>query len=510
MSDAPSAAADSPRNEWAGRSPTLPLPSGPPSRAPGQAQPVSAPMGSLPPPSQRGSTMSEQAASTGLMTEIEAKVREQIRRRDIDPFAQASAVRHIIDDVLVEHAEGAFNGAQPIVANPAATARAIFDAVAGLGPLQRFLDDPAVEEIWVNGPGQVFVARAGRSELTTTILSSDHVKDLVERMLKHSGRRLDLSTPFVDATLPDGSRLHVVIPDITREHWAVNIRKFVLRAHTLEHLVALRTLTPHAAKFLEAAVAAGLNIIVAGGTQAGKTTMLNCLATAIPAAQRVVSCEEVFELQLGLPDWVAMQTRQPNLEGAGEIPLRRLVTEALRMRPSRILIGEVRQAEALDMLIALNSGLPGMCSLHANSAREAVTKLCTLPLLAGENISASFVVPTVATSVDLVVHVAVEASGRRRVTEIVALPGRVEGQVIETADIFTTSRGALVRAGGFPPHAERFGYAGYDIAALLAYGGTPGHRRSPDPAAPSNDLLAGCQPAVTGGSQLPAAPQAGG
>ncbi|HEX3732545.1 MAG TPA: ATPase, T2SS/T4P/T4SS family [Mycobacteriales bacterium] len=403
-----------------------------------------------------------------MQASIEAAVQDQIRQRGIDPFSEAAAVRHIIDDALAAHVEQARSGALPVLGDPAATARAVFDSVAGLGPLQKFLDDPAVEEIWINGPGQVFVARAGRSELTTTMLSANHVQGLVERMLKHSGRRVDLSTPFVDAVLLDGSRLHVVIPDITRKHWAVNIRKFVLRAHTLEQLVGLRTLTPQGARFLEAAVAAGLNIIVAGGTQAGKTTMLNCLAAAIPASQRVVSCEEVFELQLGLPDWVAMQTRQPNLEGSGEISLRRLVTEALRMRPSRILVGEVRQAEALDLLIALNSGLPGMCSLHANSAREAVTKLCTLPLLAGENISANFVVPTVATSVDIVVHVAMEASGLRRVTEIVALPGRVEGQVIEVADIFTTQRGTLMRAGGFPPHSERFYRAGYDIAALLA------------------------------------------
>lgn len=407
-------------------------------------------------------------ASAELSESVENEVRELILRRGIDPFAEANAVRHLIDDVLADYSERAWGGAVPTISNPSAVARAVFDAVAGLGPLQKFLDDPAVEEIWVNGPGQVFVARAGRSELTTTILSTDQIRDLVERMLKNGGRRIDLSTPFVDATLPDGSRLHVVIPDITREHWAVNIRKFVVRAHTLEQLVAIGTITPQASRFLEAAVAAGLNIIVAGGTQAGKTTMLNCLAAAIPAAERVVSCEEVFELQLRLPDWVAMQTRQANLEGAGEIGLRRLVTEALRMRPSRILVGEVRQAEALDMLIALNSGLPGMCSIHANSAREAVTKLCTLPLLAGENISASFVVPTVATSVDIVVHLVLDANGRRRVNEIVALPGRVEGQVIETADIFTTRQGRLVRAGGFPPHAERFARIGCDLAGVLA------------------------------------------
>ncbi|HLM05922.1 MAG TPA: CpaF/VirB11 family protein, partial [Blastococcus sp.] len=221
---------------------------------------------------------------------------------------------------------------------------------------------------------------------------------------------------------------------------------------------------------LEAAVAAGLNVLVSGGTQAGKTTLLNCLCAAIPARERVVTCEEVFELQVPLPDVVSMQTRQPNLEGAGEIPLRRLVKEALRMRPSRIVVGEVRQEECLDLLIALNSGLPGMCTLHANSAREAVVKMCTLPLLAGENIGTAFVVPTVASSVDLVVHVGTDGSGHRRVREIVALPGRAEGGVIETADVFTTREGRLVRADGYPPHADRFAAAGFDLGRLLAEG----------------------------------------
>ncbi|MGY2074849.1 CpaF family protein [Blastococcus sp. SYSU DS0828] len=249
---------------------------------------------------------------------------------------------------------------------------------------------------------------------------------------------------------------------------AVNIRKFVLQAHSLDELVALGTLTAQAARFLEAAVAAGLNILVSGGTQAGKTTLLNCLCAAVPARERVITCEEVFELRVPLPDVVSMQTRQPNLEGAGEIPLRRLVKEALRMRPSRIVVGEVRQEECLDLLIALNSGLPGMCTLHANSAREAVVKMCTLPLLAGENIGTSFVVPTVASSVDLVVHAGTDADGRRRVREIVALPGRSEDGVIETADVFTSRDGRLVRADGYPPHPERFAAAGFDLAGLLA------------------------------------------
>jgi pilus assembly protein CpaF len=341
------------------------------------------------------------------------------------------------------------------------------ESVAGFGPLQPYLDDPTVEEIWINEPSKVFVARHGRSELTTTFLTEQQVQDLVERMLRSSGRRVDLSTPFVDAALPDGSRLHVVIPDVTRRHWAVNIRKFVVAADDLDDLVGLGTLTRQAADFLAAAVVSGLNILVAGGTQAGKTTMLNCLAAAVPAHERVVTCEEVFELRLPLRDVAAMQCRQPSLEGTGEIPLRRLVKEALRMRPSRIIVGEVRQAESLDLLVALNSGLPGMCTVHANSGREAVTKMCTLPLLAGANVSSGFVVPTVASSIDVVVQLALEADGTRRVREILGLPGRVEGDVVEVTELFARRDGRLVRSGGFPPHEDRFSRAGFDLARLL-------------------------------------------
>jgi pilus assembly protein CpaF len=399
---------------------------------------------------------------------VEDEVRELVRRRGLDPAAEPAAVRRLVDEVLAEYDERSLTGALPELADRPAAARQVYDAVAGFGALQRYLDDPTVEEVWVNEPSRVFVARGGVPELTTTILGPDEVRELVERMLKSSGRRVDLSMPFVDAMLPDGSRLHVTIPDITRRHWAVNIRKFVVRATSLDDLVGLGTLTAPAARFLEAAVASGLNVLVSGGTQAGKTTLLNCLAAAIPGRERVVTCEEVFELKLPLPDVVSMQTRQPSLEGTGEIRLRRLVKEALRMRPSRILVGEVRQEESLDLLIALNSGLPGMCTVHANSAREAVTKMCTLPLLAGENVGHHFIVPTVASCLDLVVHVDTDGDGRRRVREIVAIPGRVEGDVVETADVFTTRAGALVRADGWPPHVERFERAGHDLARLLA------------------------------------------
>ncbi|SOD73063.1 pilus assembly protein CpaF [Jatrophihabitans sp. GAS493] len=409
---------------------------------------------------------------------VEDEVRELIQRRGIDPIVEPATTRRLVEEVIGEYLDRSVTSSLPPLGDPAALLRAVLDSVSGFGPLQPFLDDRTVEEIWINEPGRVFIARRGRSELTTLILSTEQVAELVERMLRASGRRLDLSSPFVDAMLPDGSRLHVVIPQITRTHMAVNIRKFIRGISTLDELIALNALPAAAARFLEASVVAGLNILVSGGTQAGKTTLLNALCAAIPARERVITVEEVFELQLGLPDVVSMQTRQANLEGTGEIPLRRLVKEALRMRPSRLVVGEVRQEECLDLLIALNSGLPGMCTLHANSAREALVKMCTLPLLAGENVSGAFVLPTVATSVDLVVHLGSEASGHRRVREIVAVPGRIEGDTIETADIFTSVRGRLERGDGYPPHLQRFEQAGVDVAELLGSAGRHSTARS--------------------------------
>uniref|UniRef100_UPI0030F376C0 CpaF family protein n=1 Tax=Nocardioides sp. GXZ039 TaxID=3136018 RepID=UPI0030F376C0 len=248
---------------------------------------------------------------------------------------------------------------------------------------------------------------------------------------------------------------------------AAYIRKFVLRAGRLDELVELGSLSQRAAAFLEASVRAGLNIMVAGGTQAGKTTLLNCLAAAIPGGERVVSAEEVFELRFPHPDWVPLQTRQSGLEGTGEIRLRHLVKEALRMRPSRVIVGEVRAEECLDLLLALNAGLPGMCTLHANSAREALVKMCTLPLLAGENISARFVVPTVASSVDLVVHLGIDHRGVRRVNEIVGVPGRVENDIIEVEPIFVRHGQELSRTQGMPPRPELYERVGVDIHRLL-------------------------------------------
>jgi pilus assembly protein CpaF len=299
------------------------------------------------------------------------------------------------------------------------------------GALQPFLDDDSIEEIWINSPQRIFVARNGKSELTNIVLTTSQLQSIMDRILMWSGRRIDLSHPFVDARLPDGSRLHIAIPEITAENWAINIRKHLMRGKSLRELAFLGAMTNQVAEFLESCVAARRNLLVSGATQAGKTTILNALVSAVTPTERVVTIEEVFELKPRLPDCVAMQTRSANLDGVGEITIRRLIKEALRMRPSRIVIGEIREAESLDLLIALNSGIPGMATIHANSAREAIRKLQTLTLLAGENITQDFLTPTVYSAIDFVIHVERDVSGKRRISEVCKVNNRAENSFIE-------------------------------------------------------------------------------
>jgi pilus assembly protein CpaF len=399
--------------------------------------------------------------------DLEFEVRELVKTRGLDPSREGMEVLGpIVDEVLAGYERRLGSSTLPRLADRPTVRKQLIDNVGGYGPLQALLDDDDIEEIWINGPGRVFCARRGDQILTNLVLEDSQIGKIVERMLRASGRRLDTSSPFVDAMLTDGSRLHVVIPDITHRHWAVNIRKFVLKAGRLRDLVGLGTIGTRAAEFLDASVKAGLNLVVSGGTQAGKTTMLNCLAASIGPRERVITCEEVFELKIPLPDVVGMQTRQPNLEGRGGVDLRRLIVEALRMRPNRIIVGEVRQREALDLLIALNSGLPGMTSVHANSASEALRKLTTLPLMAGENVTHGFVVPTVARSIDLVVHL-VHDKGQRRVTEVIGVTGRTEGEVIETVRLWESVGGRLQSTGHPPPAEEKFKAAGISVRELM-------------------------------------------
>lgn len=406
------------------------------------------------------------AGMPSAFDQIADRVRERVRSDGVDLGGDRVAASRYVHDEVRRYSERALGGSVPMLTDETDAARRVLDTLTGFGPLQPYLDDPDVEELWINSPDEIYVARAGVSERTPLRLTDGEVRDLVERMLQASGRRVDLSSPFVDASLPDGSRLHVAIPDITRKHWAVNVRRFDRRIRDLQQLVMLGSLTQQSAEFLRMCVLAGLNIVVSGATHTGKTTLLGALLQTARPAERIVTVEETFELALVGRDAVALQCRQPSLEGTGEVTLRRLIKEALRMRPDRLVVGEVREAEALDLLIALNSGMPGASSIHANSARDALVKLCTLPLLAGRNIDAAFVVPTVASCVDLVVHCEL-ARGRRRVAEIVAPSGAVTGGVVEASPVFATEGGVLRATGGYPVRRAKFEAAGLDPAQVL-------------------------------------------
>lgn len=362
---------------------------------------------------------------------VAERVRRRLRAEQTDPSLAPDEARRITQAEVRRHNDLALSRGDATIDDESACVRDVLASISGFGALQPLLDDPSIEEIWWNGPDRVFIARGGVSERVPLALTDAMVRDLVERMLQSTGRRVDISQPFVDASLPDGSRLHVAIADVVRGSWAVNIRKFLPGYRTLESLVEFGAVPHDVAEMLRCAMRDGLSVIVSGATHAGKTTLLGALLASCADAQRIVTVEETFELAVDGADLVALQGRQASLEGSGEITLRRLVKEALRMRPDRLVVGEVRDAEALDLVLALNTGVPGAGTVHANSAVEALEKLSILPLLAGRNIDRSFIAPALAASVSLVVHCARDASGARYISEVIAPTGEVvEGRII--------------------------------------------------------------------------------
>ncbi|MFK4763110.1 CpaF family protein [Microbacterium sp. ZW T5_45] len=362
---------------------------------------------------------------------VAERVRLRLRADGVDPAVDPDAARGVALAEVRRFNDAALARGETLIADEIGCVRDVLAAVSGFGPLQPLLDDPEIEEIWLNGPERVHVARGGVSQRIDLALTDVQLRDLVERMLQSAGRRVDISQPFVDASLPDGSRLHVAIADVVRGGWAVNIRKFLAGHRTLEALVGQGSLSNGLAVTLRRAMREGRSVIVSGATHAGKTTMLGALLASCADRQRIVTVEETFELSVDGPDLVALQGRQANLEGHGEITLRRLVKEALRMRPDRLVVGEVRDAEALDLVLALNTGVPGAATVHANSAAEALDKLTLLPLLAGRNIDRAFIAPVLASAVDLVVHCVRDQDGSRRVHEVIAPTGEiVDGRIL--------------------------------------------------------------------------------
>ncbi|MBY6062530.1 ATPase, T2SS/T4P/T4SS family [Microbacterium esteraromaticum] len=368
---------------------------------------------------------------------VAERVRRRLRLENTDPSAQPDEARRIAQTEVRRHNDQALQRGGVMIDDEAALVRDVLASVSGFGVLQPLLDDDTVEEIWLNGPDRVFVARGGSTERIDIALSDAMVRELVERMLQSTGRRVDVSQPFVDASLPDGSRLHVAIADVVRGSVAVNIRKFLPQHRTLDSLVAQGAMPPRIAELLHRAMLDGRSVIVSGATHAGKTTLLGALLASVAERQRIITVEETFELAVDGPDVVALQGRQASLEGTGEITLRRLVKEALRMRPDRIVVGEVRDAEALDLVLALNTGVPGAGTVHANSATEALEKLALLPLLAGRNIDRGFIAPALASSISYVVHCRRDADGSRRVAQIIAPTGEVEAGRIVARPVYS-------------------------------------------------------------------------
>jgi pilus assembly protein CpaF len=325
----------------------------------------------------------------------------------------------------------------------------VADDVLGYGPLQRLLDDPTVTEIMVNRMDQIYVEKSGKLTLSGSRFSSEqHLRRVIERIVSKVGRRIDESSPFVDARLEDGSRVNAVIPPLAVNGSSLTIRKFSKVPLTVQNLIDFGTLTPEMAELLDACVKAKLNIIVSGGTGTGKTTLLNVLSSFLPDNERIVTIEDAVELQIQKQHVVRLESRPPNTEGKGAVTIRDLVRNSLRMRPDRIVIGEVRGGESLDMLQAMNTGHDGSLStVHANSPRDAVARLETLVLMAGMDLPLRAIREQLASAVNLVVQISRLRDGSRRITHVTEVQG-MEGDVVTLQDAFIFDYSAGVDASG--------------------------------------------------------------
>jgi pilus assembly protein CpaF len=348
-------------------------------------------------------------ASDELEPRVRAIVREQLDAEEtpLSPADRAQVEQQVTDDIL------------------------------GYGPLEPFLQDPTVTEVMVNGYDQLFIERGGIIEETTaSFLDDAHLLRIIDRIVSQVGRRIDESSPMVDARLPDGSRVNAIIPPLALRGPSLTIRKFARNALSLADLVGLGTLTEQTADFLAECVRGKLNILISGGTGTGKTTLLNAVSGFVPSAERIVTVEDAAELRLQQRHVVSLESRPPNVEGEGEVRIRDLVRNALRMRPDRIIVGEVRGGEALDMLQAMNTGHDGsLTTIHANSARDALHRLEMLVLMAGVELPVKAIREQIAGGFDLLVHIARLVDGSRRITQITEIAG-MEGDVVTLQDLF--------------------------------------------------------------------------
>jgi pilus assembly protein CpaF len=326
--------------------------------------------------------------------------------------------------------------------------REIENEILGLGPLEQLLNDPAVSDILVNGPSQIYIERRGKLERSTVRFDNElHLMTIIDRIVSRIGRRIDESSPMVDARLQDGSRVNAIIPPLAIDGPQLSIRRFSVECLTMERLIELHELTATIAKVLKAIVRGRLNVLISGGTGSGKTTLLNVLSGFIPAQERIITIEDSAELQLQQPHKVRLETRPPNIEGKGEVSQRDLVRNSLRMRPDRIIIGEVRGAEALDMLQAMNTGHDGsLTTIHANSPRDALTRVESMVAMSGVELPARQVRRQIASALNIIIQLERQEDGVRRLISIQEVQG-LEGEVITLSEIFRFQRQGMDKDG---------------------------------------------------------------
>ncbi|MDI1243904.1 MAG: CpaF family protein [Rhodoferax sp.] len=347
----------------------------------------------------------------------------------------------------------------------------ILDEIMGLGPLEPLLADPSVSDILVNGPHQVYVERSGKLQKTDVAFSNaDHLMKIIDKIVSRVGRRVDESSPMVDARLPDGSRVNAIIPPLALDGPLLSIRRFAVVPLTMNDLLEKHALTPVLAQLLAAMVRAKMNILISGGTGTGKTTLLNVLSASIPHSERIVTIEDAAELQLQQPHVVRLETRPPNIEGKGEVSQRALVRNSLRMRPDRIIVGEVRGAEVLDMMQAMNTGHEGsMATVHANSPRDALTRLENMAGYGGAAIPQEAMRQQISSAIMAVIQIARLNDGRRKIISLQEING-MEGDIITMQEIYRFHQTGIAPDGTVKGHFRATGVRPKFMDRLKSYG----------------------------------------